>query len=384
MNEPAFFYSDEGIAAAYAVADELRGQNLPLEAHDRLKGAFTSLNNSREDYRRFCHTYRGGKVNHERVHNLYGWGLTAATAQALREDAPGERRLLFSRSTIIGAHRDGGMWMGDNSSWWSHVLLNLKMLPSLNMCGFLFCGADLGGFSCDTSPELLLRWLQLGAFTPLMRNHSAHHTRLQEIWRFDNWEAMRGAVRVRYALMPWLYAQLMRAGLTDSLLFRPLCFDYPEDGEARQVEDQMLLGEGAMIAPVYEANARARHIYLPEDMLLIRFRDADDLDTLPLKKGWHRVRLEANEFPLLLRKNTLLPLAGPAERSRDIDQRHFRVLGWCDRAVETPFYQDDGLTAAPTLAEGNALLTADPAERTGRLVTREGEWATDVSRVIWE
>ena len=56
--------------------------------------------------------------------------------------------------------------MGDNKSWWSHILLNLKMLPSLNMCGFLYTGADLGGFGADTTRDLVLRWLALGVFTP--------------------------------------------------------------------------------------------------------------------------------------------------------------------------------------------------------------------------
>ena len=380
MNEPALFYTDEGIEAAYRVADELRGQNLPLEAHDRLKHAFTSLNNNREDYRRIHHLLNGKPVNHERVHNLYGWGLTEATAKAFRDWDPSRRKLLFSRSSMIGAHRCGGIWMGDNSSWWSHLLMNLKMLPNLNMCGFLFCGADLGGFSCDTSPELLLRWLQLGVFTPLMRNHSAHHTRMQEIYRFDNWEPMRRALRVRYALMPWLYAQLMRAGLTDGLLFRPLCFDYPQDTECRQVEDQLMLGEGAMIAPVCEPHARARHVYLPEDMLMLRFRDAEDFDAVPMTKGWHRVALAVDEFPLFLKKGVLLPMTAPANRSRDLDLRHYRLLGWTEGSAETPFYLDDGLTSSPSLAAGAACLKYVSGQ--GCLEAPDGVYPADASGVL--
>ena len=68
----------------------------------------------------------------------------------------------------IGMHRYGGIWTGDNKSWWSHILLNLKMMPSLNMCGFLYTGADLGGFGADTAREFLLRHQALGVFIPLM------------------------------------------------------------------------------------------------------------------------------------------------------------------------------------------------------------------------
>ena len=70
--------------------------------------------------------------------------MTRAASEGLASIAPGKRFLLFSRSSCIGMHRYGGVWTGDNHSWWSHLLLNLKMLPSLNMCGFLYVGADLG------------------------------------------------------------------------------------------------------------------------------------------------------------------------------------------------------------------------------------------------
>ncbi len=72
--------------------------------------------------------------------------MTRAAAEGLQEIDNNRRYLLFSRSSYIGMHRYGGIWTGDNMSWWSHLLLNIKMMPSLNMCGFLYTGADIGGF----------------------------------------------------------------------------------------------------------------------------------------------------------------------------------------------------------------------------------------------
>ncbi len=126
-------------------------------------------------------------------------------------------------------------------SWWSHVLLNLKMLPSLNMCGFLYVGADLGGFGADTSRELLLRWLALGVFTPLMRNHAALGTRNQECYLFEQPEDFRHIIGVRYRLLPYIYSEYMKAALTDDMLFKPLAFEYPTDTMAATVEDQLML-----------------------------------------------------------------------------------------------------------------------------------------------
>ena len=96
--------------------------------------------------------------------------MTKAPANILRRKFGKEKILMFSRASYVGAHRSSGIWFGDNHSWWSHILLDLKMLPSANMCGFLYCGADLGGFNENATRDLVLRFLALGVFTPLMRN----------------------------------------------------------------------------------------------------------------------------------------------------------------------------------------------------------------------
>ena len=358
MNEPAIFYSDEGMADAYAKLDALRGRNLDVDENWELQGAVNGLANSRADYARFFHTLDGKTVRHDRVHNLYGAHMTMASAEALRRFEPGKRHLLFSRSSFIGAHRAGGVWTGDNSSWWSHILLNLRMLPSLNMCGFLFSGADLGGFSGDTTEDLLLRWLQLGVFTPLMRNHSALHTREQEPYRFPKRvRQMADTIGVRYALIPYLYSELVKAAKTDGMLFRPLAFEYPADALACRVEDQLMWGGDCMIAPVYEQNARGRHVYLPEDMLLVRFRSREDFDLVPMRAGHHWVELALGEFPLFIRRGHAIPLARKAARNTaELDDRDLLLLGWLDGGTEIGLYTDDGETAAIDMAAGTRAL----------------------------
>lgn len=82
--------------------------------------------------------------------------------------------------------------------------------------------------------------------------------------------AVRNMIRLRYALLPYLYSEFMKAALENTSYFRPLAFDYPDDPDAREVEDQLLLGEGLMAAPVYVQNAHGRHVYLPESMKLLR------------------------------------------------------------------------------------------------------------------
>lgn len=153
MNEPAIFYSKEGMDdLKQFLRDYLDGK---VEGpHWTLGDHVGSLSNSKEDYRRFYHNVDGKKIRHDLVHNLYGYNMTRAAGEAFGKLAPGRRILMFSRSSYIGMHRYGGIWTGDNKSWWSHLLLNIKQMPSLNMCGFLYSGSDLGGFGCNTTRDL--------------------------------------------------------------------------------------------------------------------------------------------------------------------------------------------------------------------------------------
>jgi len=227
----------------------------------------------------------------------------------------------------------------------------------LNMCGFLYTGADIGGFNGDTTEDLLLRWLQLGVFTPLMRNHSCQGTREQEIYRFSLQEKMRDIVTVRYALIPYLYSEFMKAALTDGCMFRPLAFDYPRDETACRVEDQVMLGDQCMIAPVYQQNARGRYVYLPEDMLLVRFRSAQDYDCFPLEAGHHWIELSLDEMPLFIKKGCVIPLARGGEWLEEIDAKKLTLLGWIGGCSSYMLYDDDGYSTDVRLKDGLIEIT---------------------------
>ncbi len=328
MNEPALFYSPESLADAFQKVDGLRSRELDLQELWAAKDAFANIANNMDDYRRFYHRIGNRTVRHDKVHNLYGAFMTRAAADGMKRYDPEKQYLLFSRSSFVGAHRYGGVWQGDNFSWWSHLKMALQMLPNLNLCGFLYCGCDLGGFGCNTTEDLLERFLQLGVFTPLMRNHSALGTREQEIYRFSIWPMMRDTLTVRYALLPWLYREFLRAANSDGMFFRPLAFDYPADERAVGTEDQIMLGANAMIAPVVEQNARGRYVYLPEDMLMIRFRSGTDYDLEHLMKGDHWIRFELNEFPLFVKRGSAVQLCPGGEYVAQLDETDIRTVMW--------------------------------------------------------
>lgn len=342
MNEPAIFYSKQGLDAALETINELKDQELTLSNFWRLKDALNSLSNNEEDHRRFYHKINGSLVRHDKVHNLYGFNMTRAASEAFDTLTPNHRTLLFSRSSYIGMHRYGGIWTGDNHSWWSHLLLNIKMMPSLNMCGFLYSGADLGGFGGHASEDLILRWLAFSMFTPLMRNHAALGTREQECFRFPNKEAFRHLLRLRYRMIPYLYSEYMKAALTNDLLFRPLGFDYPDDTIAKHTEDQVMFGEGLMLTPVYQQNAIGRYVYLPEDMLHIHFSTSEEYSTKEMKKGHHYIEVGLHEVALFLKKDHVLVLGKAVNNTREISYDDLSTISYGESANSYQLYKDDG------------------------------------------
>ena len=202
MNEPALFYSEDGLKNAYKeILSVIDNKNPEVYDTWKLKDAVLGVQNSMEDYKSFYHKVpadiAGGlaenvkdgvaQVQHSKVHNIYGYNMTRAASEFFTQNCKNDV-LIFSRASYIGAHRYGGIWTGDNASWWNHIELLIHQLPGLNMCGFLYTGCDLGGFGGNTSRELLLRFLGVGIWTPLMRNHSALGTREQECYQFENTE----------------------------------------------------------------------------------------------------------------------------------------------------------------------------------------------------
>ena len=349
MNEPSLFYSPERLRAFLNDMAALREKdNIEQEEFfPRVVGGAMGLMNSPADYASFYHEVDGQKVRHDQVHNLYGGSMTRAAGEAFADLRPGQRTLLYSRSSFIGSHRYGGIWLGDNNSSWAQLLANIQMMPSVQMCGFLYSGADLCGFSSDTTPDLALRWLEFGLLTPLMRNHSAVGTRMQEYYRFPEvLPAVRNMIRLRYALLPYLYSEFMKAALENTSYFRPLAFDYPDDPDAREVEDQLLLGEGLMVAPVYVQNAHGRHVYLPESMKLLRLRAVDDYDEEILPAGHHYIRCALDEVLLFLRPGHIVPVAQPANSTSELDDASLTLWSFLPdgESAEYRMYRDDGVT----------------------------------------
>ena len=345
MNEPAIFYSETGLENAFKKIEELKGQELNINGFFALKDAVLGISNSTDDYKAMYHNMDGKLVNHYDVHNLYGYNMTKAAAEGFNKIDENKRYLLFSRASSIGMHRYGGIWTGDNCSWWSHLKLNISMMPSLNMCGFIYSGADTGGFGSNADSELISRWNQFSIFAPLYRNHSALGTRSQEPFAYDlkTEEIVRNAIQFRYAMIPYLYSEFMKARNLGDVLIAPLAFEY-NDSFVKVVEDQLLIGDSLMIAPVYEANKRGRYVYLPEEMALWKVKKYSDIKLEKVSKGHHYLEIALDEFVLFLRKNKLFVLGQSAQSTEKLNMKELNIVGYIESKAVYKLYSDDGIS----------------------------------------
>lgn len=343
MNEPSIFFAQDRMDETFDKIAELKDKNLDLDTFQQFTGLVGSLANNTDDFKKFYHNVDGKMMRHDKVHNLFGYNMTRAAGEAFERLSPEKRILMFSRSSYIGMHRYGGIWTGDNKSWWNHLLLNLRMMPSLNMVGILYTGADIGGFGADATEDLVMRWTQLAMFSPLMRNHSAMGTREQEVYRFDHVEEFRKIINIRYGLLAYIYSEYMKSALNSEMYFKPLSFVYTDDEFASQVEDQLLVGDSLMITPVYNQNAKGRYVYLPEEMAMLRFRGVDDYDTEILPAGHHYVEAGLFEMLVFVRPDKILVLTDGGEYADEVDCDHVKALAFVKTKAEYVWYEDDGM-----------------------------------------
>jgi alpha-glucosidase len=144
--------------------------------------------------------------------------------------------------------------------------MSLPQLQNLALSGVAWAGVDVGGFGGDTNGELLARWTEFGVFQPYCRNHTTIGTRRQEPWAFgEPYESVcREMIKLRQRLLPYLYSLFDECHRTGAPILRPLLFEYPEDETTYTTDDEFLLGDALLVAPITRPGIEHRHVYLPE------------------------------------------------------------------------------------------------------------------------
>lgn len=311
-------------------------------------------------------------VAHESVRNVYGLQQCRASREALLRARPDERPFLLSRAGCQGIQRHAALWTGDSRSRWEDLRESVRMLLGLSVSGVAWCGADIGGFAGNATPELFARWMQIGALQPFARSHSWWRGRRQEPWRFGRSieQIARRALALRMRLLPYLYSLLHEAERSGAPLWRPLYYEFPADGESVFCDDQVMIGPLLMAAPILERNARARDVYLPPGVWLDWYDDARHTGPKHLRSA-----APLDRIPLFVRGGAPLPMQS-AELHTGVAPREPLVLEVAPGADGAfTLIEDDGITPDGPVAT-TRLRVCD--RRAGRLrlemARREGDY----------
>jgi alpha-glucosidase len=253
------------------------------------------------------HTLEGKGGTHRQAHNVYGLMMNRAGYEALREHLPERRPFILSRSGWAGNQRYAWNWTGDVESSWEGLHVSLQLMLGMSLSGIYYTGSDIGGFSGEPSPELMVRWMQMATLTPFFRIHSALTSPRREPWRFEgsHREALDEMLYLRYRLMPYLYTLAWKASSAGLPIIRPLFWEDPSNSNYWDVEDQFYLGPDLLIAPILAEGQREREVVLP-DGIWHSFWDQTSL------KGPAHVTVQADleRIPIFVRAGAVLPLEG--------------------------------------------------------------------------
>ncbi|CAB1342332.1 unnamed protein product, partial [Coregonus sp. 'balchen'] len=180
-----------------------------------------------------CMSAQQNLSTHYNLHNLYGLTEASATHSALVKDR-GSRPFMLSRSSFPGIGRFSGVWTGDVRSDWEQLRYSIPGCP--------WRGRMCVGSGGDTTEEVCVRWTQLGAFYPFMRNHNDKPNAPQEPYVFgqEAQAAMRSAVTLRYSLLPFLYTLFYHAHTSADTVATPLFLQFPSDPNCHTIDRQFL------------------------------------------------------------------------------------------------------------------------------------------------
>lgn len=332
----------------------------------------------------------------DRYHNIYPLTHTTPVAEGSARDRPNLRNLILARAAYLGVQRNGALfWSSDIKSTWEALKRQVPAGLGFTATGMAYWGSDIGGWQWPNGPkaerpllidpagatamapdyadypELMVRWFGYSVFTPTLRIHGQRPA--ASIWDYGKAAepVLANFLRLRYSLMPYLYAMGHQTYQTGAPFMRALFMDFPNDPEVATIGDQYMFGPAFLVAPVTDQGVTKRPVYLPAGA------DWYDYWTNRRYTGGQTIEVAApiDQVPLFVRAGSIVPM-GVQVPSTATKQPLEAIRVYPGRDASFTLYDDDGTTNAYKKAGGGRSATLRWDEAAGRL-TASGKLPTD-------
>ncbi|MGA3185516.1 MAG: glycoside hydrolase family 31 protein [Bryobacteraceae bacterium] len=361
MNEPAVFQSPT--------------KTIPLDVRDRIEepGFETRITTQRE------------------IHNVFGMENSRATYEGLLKLKPNQRPFVLTRASYAGGQRYAATWTGDNRSTWNHLRLSIPMLLNLGLSGFAIAGDDIGGFSGSPPMDLLTKWIEIGAFNPIFRDHTEKGTNPQEPWvGGPAQEAIRRRfIEERYRLMPYIYTLAEENSRDGMPLMRPLFLEFPSVDI--DPGNEFMWGPSILVAPaMFQEDPQSYRVKLPTGdwydywtgkKVTGKAPGGDPVITGAAKGPPAIIEVEIKpalaELPVYVRGGSIIPLQPLVQSTSEKPQGPLELRVYPGANCGGSIYQDDGTSFA--YKQGEFLRQAFECQvAAGEVLVkfgkREGTW----------
>ncbi len=325
----------------------------------------------------------------DRYHNLYPLTHTTAVAEGSARDRPDLRNLILARAAYLGAQRNGALfWSSDVQSTWEALRRQVPAGLGATASGLAYWSSDTGGWQWPNGPaaqrpvlvdpagatamgagyrdypELFVRWFQYNSFTPTLRIHGQRPA--TAIWQYGAAAEpiLAKFLRLRYTLMPYLYALGRQTAQTGAPFMRALFMDFPEDPATATIGDEYMFGPAFLVAPVTDQGMTSRRVYLPAGS------DWYDwwTDTRHAGGQWIEAAAPIDRIPLFVRAGSIVPM-GVQVPSTATAQALEAIRVYPGRDASFTLYDDDGTTNAWRKPGGGRSATLRWDDRARRLTS---------------
>ena len=273
--------------------------------------------------------------------------VSKAVYEGQRETSSDKRVCILTRSAFSGQQRFGVInWSGDIGGTWDVFRNQIVAGLNFTISGLPYWTTDIGGFfrpgisqyTDEKYQELLTRWYQWGTFNPIFRMHG--YQTETEPWKYGQTveDNMRKMLNLRYRLLPYIYSEAWQVTKNGSTMMRALVMDFNGDTDAVKQPYEYMFGKAFLVAPITEAGATQRDVYLPKSADWFNFWTGKRI------KGGQTIKAEAplNKIPLFIKAGSIVPMGSIIQYSsaKPADTLEIRVYKGADAQFD--LYEDEG------------------------------------------